>query len=467
MGKDALGEVFTEKRGGRLVQVRRMIVAQSAVAEVVAEATAAMSLSHASIVQPLEVKADGGLVTVVTEAIEARTLRGLLTTLASTGEKLPVSHATWLAIKLLEALEQAQARKVDGRTAPLFHGRLSPEHVLLTSIGEVRLTGWGLDAAARSLVRPVAKTDPAFAYLSPEQVAGSSPGAASDNFSVGAILVEALLGKPLFVEDTFAQTFEAISNRSAPALRDARDNVPKALDEAVAWALDKVADRRASRPEALRTRLEAFQGMLDVGDRIKPYEHPKRLADLMRLRMKAPATATDVTSMEPTRAEAPASRRRPLLWLLRLLFVGLVGAFAYFVWQDWRDLEPKIRARIPPQVATPLGIDQEVVLPVDAGVDAGPADAGLADGGAADAGVADAGALAPLPALLTIESVPPKATVQIDGRTVGVTPLTRFELPAGEHEVVVISKKLHVELSQSVSLVPGESKKLTVKLKRR
>src|SRR3954447_1612575 len=137
-----------------------MLVAQGAADEIAAEVSAAMTLSHAAILQPIDVKVDGGLITVVTEAIDGRTLRGLLTTLAATGEKLPVSHATWLAIKLLEILEQAHNRKEAGKTSPIFHGRLSPEHVILTPIGEVRITGWGLDTAARHLVKSTAKTDP-------------------------------------------------------------------------------------------------------------------------------------------------------------------------------------------------------------------------------------------------------------------------------------------------------------------
>jgi hypothetical protein len=457
VAKDALGEVFTERHGGRVVQVRQMSVAPGAIEEIAAEARAAMTLSHVAILQPIEVNAVGGLVTVVTEALDGRTLRGLLSTLATTGEKLPVSHATWIAIKLLEVLDVAQAHKQAGKAAPLFHGRLSPEHVFLTPGGELRVLGWGLDAACRHLLKPSAKTDPAFAYLSPEQVAGGAPNPASDNFAVGAILVEALLGKPLFLEDTFAHTFEAINERDVPIVRESRDNVPKALDEVLAWALDRVTDRRAPRPEGLLRRLEAFQGMLDVGDRIKSNEHPRRLGDLMRLRMKA-SGAGDVIAMGMPKSGAGAPKRRRVLVALRLLLLTLLGTLGYGVWRSWRELEPKVRARIPAPIAAQLGIDQDVVLAA--------ADAGFepVDAGALAAGVADAGTSARRPALLWVDSTP-KATVVIDGKTLGVTPLANVEVDAGNHTVLLVSKKPRLELSQTITVAEGETKKLSVKLK--
>ena len=469
MGRDALGEVYTEKRGGRLVLVRRVLVAEALAADVLAEVSGAMKLDSPAILRPLDASADGGLVTIISETLEGRTLRALLTTLASNGEKLPVSHATFIAIRVLEALEHAHARSEAGHPAPVFHGRLSPEHVVLTPSGDVRVTGFGLDAAARHLLKPQAKVDPAFAYVSPEQANGAPLNAASDNFAVGSILAEALLGEPVFMEDTFAQTYEAVQNRLPPQVRAARDNVPKALDEAIAWALERNPDRRAPRPDALRQRLQAFQGMLDVGDRIKPDEHPQRLADLMRLRMKSPAAALDVTSMEPVKGGGDKPGRRWGLALLRFVFVLLLGVLGKGVWDNWRDLEGPIRARIPPAVATRLGIDQDVALPPVAAVpDAGAEeeDAGVADAGEAEAGEAlDAGAPPPpRPGLLSVESTP-KATVVLDGRPLGSTPLLEVEVSAGEHTLVLTSKKPRVELSQTLSVSEGEAKKLVVKLK--
>ncbi len=470
MAKDTLGEIFTEKRGGRLVQVRRLIVGRNAVEGILAEVSSATKLSHPLILRPLDASADGGLVTIVTETLEGRTLRGLLTTLAATGEKLPVSHATWIALQLLEALEHAHSRNDGAVPMPVFHGRISPEHVVLTASGQVRLTGFGLDAACRHLLKPEGKTDPTFAYVAPEQTTAEPLNASSDVFAVMSVLAEAVLGKALFLEDTFAKTWEAIANRPLPVLRQARDGVPKALDEAMAWACERNLARRCPRPEALKVRLEAFQGVLDVGDRVKPDEHARRIADLIRLRMKgvAPGAAVDVTSMEPVSTAAPEKKpSRKALRFLQLVFVSLAAAFFVGVWAKWEQLEEPVRRSIPPQVATALGIEPAYVPPppppveeVDAGA-AEPADAGLEE--------PDAGAPPPppppKPALVTIQTTPAKAEATLDGKPLGTTPLVDVEVPPGEHVLELRAKKL--KLSQKLVIGEGETKKLTLKLKKR
>lgn len=60
-----------------------------------------------------------------------------------------------------------------------------------------------------------------------------------------------------------------------------------------------------------------------------------------------------------------------------------------------------------------------------------------------------------------------KATVSIDGKPRGMTPLVGLELPPGEHTVVLSSKKPRVELEQTITVTEGETKKLSVKLKRK
>jgi serine/threonine-protein kinase len=482
VAKDALGELITEKRGSRLVTVRRMAIAPEAIDAVLAEVTAAAKLSSPSILRPIDASVSGGVVTIVSETIEGRTLRGLLTTLATTGEKLPVSHATWITIEVLKALEHAHARMDGAAPRPVFHGRLSPEHVVLTPSGQVRLTGFGLDAACRHLLKPQAKTDTAFAYLAPEQLGSGELNPSSDNFAVASILAELVLGKAVFIEDTFAATWDAIGNRQLPVLRQARDGVPKALDEAVTWALERHADRRCTRPDALRARLEAFQGVLDVGDRIKPDEHARRLSDLLRLRMKGPMTAatSDVTSMEPVSAPAAAPKKkgRAALRALKLLFAALAALLVIGIWARWPVLEDPVRRRIPPQVATALGIEPlgplEAVPPpaADAGEaapDAGaePSDAGEAapDAGEATADAGEAVAV-PRPALVSIRSTP-KAEVSLDGRPLGPTPLVDVTVDPGEHTLELVSARPKRKLVHKLVVAEGEAKTLDLELKKK
>jgi serine/threonine-protein kinase len=484
--------MWTKKEGGRELSFRQLRAAPQAAEEIAAEVAAASQLSSPLIIPPLEVRAIDGEVTIVSVAPDGRSLRDLLQAMVMSGEKLLVSHATWITIEVLKALEAAHTAP----TGPVFHGRLSPEHIVLTRNAEVRITGFGLDAAARHLITPETPVIAALAYVSPEQALGAELSAASDVFAVGTILVEALLGEPLFIDETFGKTFDAIENEGLPKLREARDNVPKALEAALALALQKNAANRAAKAADLRGRLQAIQGILDVGDRIKPGEQPKRIADLLRLREKPHVDpAFDADSVDnnpfasnalyaPTRVvtksharvkEKPAKKGgggivRRLLRITALLLIGVLGVG---VWVQWPRLEGPLRQRLPPELAAKIGLGPAVEpsgvkTPVKAALPPAPvvADAGLA--GAADkpdASVAEAPAAPPAkPGILSIDSTP-ASTVTIDGKEVGKTPLLKLEVEPGEHLVELTPKKARFKKTQKILVLAGESRALKVKLK--
>jgi serine/threonine-protein kinase len=482
--------MWTQKEGGRLLSFRQLRVPADAAEEIAAEVAAASQLASPLIIPPLEVRAVDGEVTIVSVAPDGRTLRDLLQTLIMSGEKLMVSHATWITIEVLKALEAAH----NAPTGPVFHGRLSPEHIVLTRNAEVRLTGFGLNAAAKHLITPETPVIAALAYVSPEQALGSEASASADLFAVGSILVEAILGEPLFIDTTFGKTFDAIENEGLPKLRGARDNIPKALEAALALALEKNADNRAPKADVLRGRIQAIQGILDVGDRIKPGEQPKRIADLLRLREKPqidPAFDTDSVDNNPfagnalyaptrvvakahARVKAPKGKQKGgggggvLRRLLRITALLLIGALGVGIWVQWPRLQGPLRAKLPPELAAKIGlgpapapVPAKIVAPAPAPV----VDAGVAQAPAADAGAAEAAAAAaPKPGRVSIESTP-SANVTIDGKLMGRTPLVGIELAAGEHTLELATKKIKGKKTQKITVADGESKTVTVKLK--
>jgi serine/threonine-protein kinase len=481
--------MWTKKEGGRELSFRQLRAAPQAAEEIAAEVAAASQLASPLIIPPLEVRAIDGEVTIVSVAPDGRSLRDLLQALVMSGEKLLVSHATWITIEVLKALEAAHTAP----TGPVFHGRLSPEHIVLTRNAEVRLTGFGLDAAARHLIKPETPVIAALAYVSPEQALGSELSAASDVFAVGSILVEALLGEPLFIDETFGKTFDAIENEGLPKLRETRDNVPKALEAALALALEKNAAKRAAKAADLRGRLQAIQGILDVGDRIKPGEQPKRIADLLRLREKPHVDpAFDADSVDnnpfasnalyaPTRVVTKSHARvkakpekkggggivRRLLRITALLLIGVLGVG---VWVQWPRLEGPLRQRLPPELAAKIGLGPAPEpAPVKAALPPSPVvvDAGIA----AAADTPDAGAVAAAPpappakpGLLNIDSTP-ASTVTIDGKEVGKTPLVKLEVEPGEHVIELTPKKARFKKTQKILVLAGETRALKVKLK--
>jgi TonB family protein len=126
------------------------------------------------------------------EYVEGRTLDTLLAARVL-GAVLPVEHGLLIAERLLTALEAGAAVE---RYTGAPHGFLVPAFVSISNEGEARVFGFGLGAGLLpSLSVPRARQ--AFApYIAPEVLASGKPGAPGDLYSVGAILFEALTGKP-------------------------------------------------------------------------------------------------------------------------------------------------------------------------------------------------------------------------------------------------------------------------------
>jgi hypothetical protein len=491
----ALILVWTETSGGRQRTFRRFRASPEAATQIQEDVAKAAQLHVPSILPPLETRVTAeGEVTIVSAAAHGRTLRDLLQAMVMSEEKLKVSYATWIIIELLKSLEQAHAQGV-------FHGRLSPEHIMLTPKAEVLLSGFGLDTAARHLINRESPMVAALAYVSPEQALGDPASAKSDVFAVGSILFEVLTNEPLFIEATFGATFDAIENDAVPRLLDIRQELPKALDAAAGWALEKNAERRCPEASALRRRLEAFQGILDAGDHTKPGEHQKSIAELLRKKEKPSVDAAFDTSnadnpfednalYAPTRvvpkahprkkAPAAAAAKRGSIagTLLRVTAMFLLGAAGVATWAAWPRLEGPLRQRLPPALASRLGLAPlpvvEPLVPAVAAVPVAAAvevDAGLAELSAPDASTAVAEApaeppAAPLPALLKIDSVPP-SDVLLDSKPLGHTPLARVEVEPGQHTLEFVSKKPKLKQTQKLTVTEGETLDVQVKLKRK
>ncbi len=126
------------------------------------------------------------------EYVEGRTLDSLFAARVL-GAAMPVEHGLMIAERLLTALEAgAPVERFTG--AP--HGFLVPAFVSISNEGEARVFGHGLGTGLLpSLGVPRARQ--AFApYIAPEVLASGKPGTSGDLYSVGAILFEALTGKP-------------------------------------------------------------------------------------------------------------------------------------------------------------------------------------------------------------------------------------------------------------------------------
>jgi serine/threonine protein kinase len=161
------------------------------------DAKLSAKLSHAKIVQTLELGRLGEVPYVAMEYVDGIDLLGLLRALARTHRRLEPMLAAWIAQELLDALDYAHTFvDDDGRRLEIVHGHLSPTKILLGEQGDVKLTDFGVTRHF-NLVDCTGQ-DFDFGHLSPEQVMELPHDARSDVFGVGVLLAEMLMRKRLF-----------------------------------------------------------------------------------------------------------------------------------------------------------------------------------------------------------------------------------------------------------------------------
>ncbi len=203
------------------------------------EAAAASRLRHPSCLRAYGCGRDASHVYIAYEYAPGRTLREVM----RAGE-LHDRAAIEAGAQILEGLAHAHERGI-------VHRDVKPANVLMLGGEEVavRLLDFGLARmpAAETLTGR-GDVPGTLAYISPERLAGEEAGPASDVWSVGVLLWEALAGRHPFWRPSPVETSRAIQ-AGAPPLRTARPDLPETLTSVVDSALAVVP---AARPPAAK-----------------------------------------------------------------------------------------------------------------------------------------------------------------------------------------------------------------------
>lgn len=348
----------------------------------------------------------------VTEFIEGATLR------------THWQHLDWCG---LVSLVHEVAGALDAvHRAGIIHRDVSPENILVTTEGQAKLVDFGI---ARSTTSELTGTDIGFVlgrmgYTPPEQAFDARQvNAASDEWSLAAMVYEALTGILPFREPTEEETTGAAERYGERLLGDAPPRDARAFNPTVSAELSSVLTRALARKTETRfqtaseftvalatapgtPRLQVSNSAAATTHRTKPptdtSPHP--------LGSPTPASATDM-------AWIPEPHRTPRVrWVSGVMGVAAVGVVVTAVLWPARTSKPLISAK--PQAERPM------TVPIFE--DAPPAPPNR---------IADAG---PRQVTLRVDSNPPGGTLQF-GENQQVLP-ARLERPMGTHLTAVIAK---------------------------
>jgi serine/threonine-protein kinase len=166
-----------------------------------------------------------------------------------------------IACDVADALYYAhEARDPEDRPLKLVHRDVTPDNIMVSFDGKVKLLDFGVAKAASQRQKTEAgMLKGKFAYMSPEQYQGKELDGRADVFSLGACMYEAVTGLALFHRASEYETMGAImADDPPPRAKEAKPNLSSTLDEIIARALSKDRATRFASAAELHAALERY-----------------------------------------------------------------------------------------------------------------------------------------------------------------------------------------------------------------
>ena len=224
------------------------------------EANLASRLRHPNIVQIFELGELDGSLFIAMELLRGANLRDLLARLHLRNQPLPIPMAVRIACSALDALDYAH-RFADpsGRKLNVVHRDVSPQNIIVTYDGTVKLVDFGVAKAEGRLHQTRAGLIKGkFAYMSPEQVSGGKVDGRSDLFALAEVFYELLLRRHPFYATSDMEVLRAILDKDPPHPNALEPNFPAALGEALMKAMRKAPGDRFATAGQMQDALERF-----------------------------------------------------------------------------------------------------------------------------------------------------------------------------------------------------------------
>jgi serine/threonine-protein kinase len=397
-----------------------------------------------------------------------------------------------LGLQACEGLHHAhQLKHADGSSLDVVHRDVSGNNLFATVDGIVKVLDFGI---AKAHDRGAVKTSTGavkgtYAYMAPEQLRGERLDRRTDVFALGVVLWELLAQRYLFRRDTDFLTFQAITSEAPPSLGEIRADVPPALADAIARALARERDQRFATArafgEALATAVAPLGGPLQAGGIADALERGfvDRLRDQRAMLRQVRdgrtfdldtevgadvghgVATTPISGLldagAPSPSPSPSGRttsttvnvrlgRSPWWWAVGVIVAAAVAVAVTMVARGHDSEQPRVdvpvaapvamgeptrtassREHAPPAVAPPTAPEMVTPPPVTPPGPPTPPSPPVRP-------PVQRPASPVAPGFITIDATP-YATISIDGRALGDTPLVRVELSPGRHAVRAVS----------------------------
>jgi serine/threonine protein kinase len=270
MAIGGMAEVFKAKKAGvegfqKVVALKRILPHLSDNKEFldmfVDEAKMVAGLNHPNIVQTLDLGRIEDSYYIEMEYVHGRDLRTIMKRAREKGLRMPLDLSLRVVSQVCAALEYAHRKKDDrGRPMEIVHRDVSPQNILISFEGEVKLVDFGIAKAATK----ASSTDRGalrgkLLYMSPEQAWGRPIDRRSDVFSLGIVLYEMVTETKAFIgAGTELTILELVRQCVITPAREVNPRVPEALDRVIMKALAREPAERYQDAGQMQRGLERF-----------------------------------------------------------------------------------------------------------------------------------------------------------------------------------------------------------------
>ena len=406
------------------------------------EARAAGGLNHPNIVTVYDAGEDSGLLYLAMEFIEGSTLEALI-----------LEQRTIATAQTIDIIRQVCAGLDFAHAKGIIHRDVKPGNIMLASNGLAKITDFGIARAgeAMTITGQVVGTPN---YMSPEQVLGKPLDGRSDLFSVGVILYEMVTGERPFEGQSITTIMYKIVHETPIPPRKLDSTIHPGLSAVIEKALSKSADDRFPNGEALVRALQDyktaslsnvntlgqptgdFPGLVDANATYDARPQPGQSTPYPPVPSGSPAQQSRSTYVPPPPpAQGPQPRHRWDLspkWRRRVWILFVLAAIAIYSrvkhdssksQNDQKDSGTPAATVAAPPAPTPPSSNSET--------QPGPQQSSpsLVKHENASANSATA--------VMKLNSNPPAAEVDLDGKPTGKRTPTELQIGRGRHRVTI------------------------------
>ena len=272
IAKGGMAEIFLALQQGeqgfqKPVVLKRILPSLAAdsrfVRMFVDEAHIASKLNHSNLVQVLDLGKSGDQYFLVLEFVDGWSLEQIRRRAKAAKLKLPTPLALYIVGSLCRGLAYVHTRERNGQPLKIVHRDVTPQNILISQHGEVKLADFGIaKAAGKTEKSATGVIKGKFAYMSPEQSLAGPLDGRSDLFSVGTVLYLLTTGKKPFDgptdADVIMQVRRARPEKPSTVVRDMNVDVERLISRALRADPDKrwqSAEQMADRIDGILVKL--------------------------------------------------------------------------------------------------------------------------------------------------------------------------------------------------------------------